>query len=216
MKKSKNLSTALILFLILIFLDQLLKIWVKTHMLIGERTLIFPHWFYIYFTENPGMAFGMTFGGDTGKLLLSLFRLLAVLIMSWYLVKLDRKGAKTGLILSFTLIIAGAFGNIIDSAFYGMIFNDSYHQIAQAFPAGGGYASFLHGRVVDMLYFPLIDGNYPNWIPYLGGQRFLFFSPIFNMADSYITIGVAIILIFQRKLFSELLNDEKKPENVEV
>ncbi len=218
MNTKKLLTRSFIFFTLLIILDQILKIWVKTHMLIGERIVIFPHWFYLHFTENPGMAFGMSFGGDTGKLLLSLFRLVAVIVMSWYLVKMAQKGASKGLIFSFTMIIAGAFGNIIDSAFYGLIFNDSYHQVAQFLPQGGGYAGFLHGHVVDMLYFPIIQGSYPDWLPVLGGQHFIFFSPIFNLADSYITVGVIIILLFQRKFFAQLLDEEKnkQPEKAEI
>lgn len=186
------------------------------NMLIGERILMIPHWFYIHFTENRGMAFGMEFGGDWGKLALSLFRIAAVIAMSWYLLHLRKKGAPSALLFSFTLIIAGALGNIIDSAFYGLLFSDSYHAVAEFLPQGGGYAGFLHGHVVDMFYFPLIEGFYPNWLPGIGGQRFIFFSPIFNLADSYITVGVFIVLIFQKRFFSFMqeLENEKKMENV--
>jgi len=183
-------------------------------MLIGERILVFPHWFYIHFTENPGMAFGMEFGGDWGKLALSLFRIFAVIVMSWYLLFLRKKGASAGLLFSLTLIIAGALGNIFDSAFYGLLFSNSYHSVAEFLPAAGGYAGFLHGHVVDMFYFPLIEGFYPDWVPALGGQRFIFFSPIFNLADSYITVGVIIVLIFQKSFFG-FMQDLESSKSIE-
>lgn len=165
-------------------------------------------WFIIHFTENNGMAFGMEFAGDTGKIILSLFRIVAVIGIGWFLYTLVKKQSSLGLILSISAILAGAFGNIIDCAFYGIIFNDSYYQVATLFPEGGGYTSFLHGRVVDMLYFPVIDGHFPTWFPIWGGEQFVFFRPVFNIADSSITVGVALIIIFQKRFF-------KKPKTVQ-
>lgn len=191
-----------IIIVLILLVDQCLKIWIKTHMYLGESFSVFGHWFYINFTENEGMAFGMTFGGDWGKLTLSLFRIIVVIGMVWWLYKITRKPVKTGLIVCFSLIIAGAIGNIIDSAVYGLIFTESsFNQVATIFPAGGGYAPFLHGKVVDMLYFPLITGTWPGWFPVAGGQDFIFFRPIFNIADSSITIGVLSLVIFQNKFF---------------
>lgn len=196
----KKSALFIVVFLIL---DQVLKIWIKTHLMLGEDIPIFGDWFKIYFIENNGMAFGMQLEGKWGKILLSLFRIIALCGIGWYLSDICKKKAPKGLIFSIGLIFAGAMGNIIDSAFYGMIFNDSYSQVASFLPEAGAYSSFLHGKVVDMLYFPLIDGNFPSWFPVWGGDHFVFFRPVFNMADSYITIGVTLILLFHRKYFVE-------------
>lgn len=167
-------------------------------------------WARIHFVENPGMAFGIEFGGGYGKLALSLFRIIAVVFLIYYIRQLLKGGAPLGLMLSFALILAGAFGNIIDSAFYGLIFSEStYHGgTAILFPPEGGYAGFLHGRVVDMFYFPLYEGNLPKWFPIWAGEEVLFFRPVFNVADSSITAGVLSILIFQRSFFSNKKEDE--------
>lgn len=173
-------------------------------MTIGQEIPVFDNWFIIHFTENEGMAFGMRFGGNFGKLFLSIFRIIAVIIIGGYLIRLTKRNQKTGLILSLSLIFAGALGNIIDSAFYGMIFSESkFHEVAIFFPPEGSYGSFLHGKVVDMLYFPVINGYYPTWFPFWGGAEFIFFRPVFNIADSSITIGVFILIIFQKKFFKK-------------
>jgi signal peptidase II len=194
---------AIILVILVLILDQVFKIWIKTHMMIGQEYQVFGNWFIIHFTENNGMAFGMEFGGKIGKIVLSLFRIAAIVGIGWYLNHLIRQKANNGLILSVALILAGAIGNILDSMFYGMIFNESYGQVAALFPPEGGYSTFLHGKVVDMLYFPVVHGRYPQWIPFLGSQDFLFFRPVFNLADSSITVGVIIILLFQRRFFEK-------------
>lgn len=199
------MKKALVTFFSIIIIDQVVKIWVKTQMLYDESISIFGDWFYIHFIENPGMAFGLEFGGDWGKLALSLFRIVAITMISVFLLKLIKKKAPAGLVISISLILAGAVGNIIDSAFYGLIFSESsYFETATMFPAEGGYGTFLHGKVVDMLYFPLIDGNFPEWLPFWGGDHFLFFRPIFNIADSAISVGVGIILLNQKRFFKEL------------
>jgi signal peptidase II len=198
-----KLKTPVFIILAVLFIDQALKIWIKTNMMLGDEFSIFGDWFYIHFVENNGMAFGMELGGEWGKIFLSVFRIVAVIAIGWYLYKLSCKGAPTGLIISVSMVLAGALGNIIDSAFYGLIFNHSYSQIAAIFPEGGGYASFLHGRVVDMFYFPVFSGQYPVWLPWLGGREFVFFRPVFNVADSSITLGIISILIFQKHYFKE-------------
>ena len=193
--------------MVVLVLDQWLKIWVKLHFTLGEEMPVIGNWFKLYFTENNGMAFGLEFAGQWGKLFLSIFRIVAVLGIVVYLVFLTRKGNHKGLEFSASLILAGALGNIIDSAFYGMIFTHSTYHTLAAFALGDvhGYASFLHGKVVDMLYFPIIDiarSQAPSWMPGLlfgPDNHFIFFRPIFNIADASITIGVGWLLIFERK-----------------
>lgn len=161
------------------------------------------NWFYIHFTENPGMAFGLEFGGVWGKIALSLFRLVAIGALIFWLRTLIKSSAFGVAITSVSLILAGAIGNMIDSLFYGITFSDSLGRVATVFPAEGGYAPLLQGKVVDMFYFPLYTGTLPDWIPFWGGDYFIFFRPIFNLADSAITAGVLLLLIFQKKVFPQ-------------
>lgn len=172
-------------------------------MFLGQEYDVFGDWFKIHFTENAGMAFGLQLGGDYGKLALSVFRIIAVAFIGYYLYKLVKKNSPFGLIFSIALIFAGAIGNILDSIFYGKIFSESYNQVAEFLPANGGYDGWLHGKVVDMFYFPLVEGVIPQWIPFWGGDYFVFFQPVFNLADSSITVGVILILLFQRSFFGE-------------
>jgi signal peptidase II len=181
--------------------DQGLKIWIKTNMMLGQEHQIFD-WFIIHFTENVGMAFGMEFGGEYGKLALSIFRIIAVAGIGYYLYSLTQKGASSMVIVAISLVFAGALGNIIDSTFYGLVFSDSYGQLATILPEGGGYAGVLHGRVVDMFYFPLFEGHFPEWFPVWSNKHFLFFNAIFNVADSAITIGMALIILFQKQFLT--------------
>ena len=201
---------SILIILVVLFLDQALKIWIKTHMMLGDEIVIAKNWFIIHFIENNGMAFGLEFGNSIGKYFLSIFRILAIGAIGWYITKLWKREVPFGLIACFSLIMAGAIGNILDSAFYGLMFNDSYGHVASLFPQGGGYSSFLQGRVVDMFYFPLISSHYPTWIPYFGGEDFIFFRPVFNLADSSITVGIITILIFYRGFF------EEKPKTAET
>ena len=187
--------------IILILLDQILKIWIKTSMFLGQEHEILD-WFIIHFTENNGMAFGIEFGGFIGKLILTLFRIIVVIFGIFYIKSVIKPELPNGFLIAIGLIIGGALGNIIDSVFYGVIFNDSYNSVASLFPESGGYAPLLHGKVVDMFYFPLINSHFPNWIPFIGGDHFIFFRPVFNIADAGISIGIFIILIFYRKLFN--------------
>lgn len=204
MNISRRTKSLLIILLILVA-DQILKIWIKTNFSLGDEIVIFKDWFILHFVENNGMAFGFEFAGEYGKMFLSIFRIVAVIAIGWYLLKLTKmKNLPFGFIVSISLILAGAIGNIIDSLFYGMIFDHSYGQVASLFPEGGGYAGFLHGKVVDMFYFPLISGRYPDWLPFWGGNDFLFFRPVFNIADSSITIGIFSILLFYRNYFSKI------------
>lgn len=224
--KKRLLISASVVFLILFF-DQFLKIWIKTHFFYGETYYVFgQNWFQIHFIENNGMAFGMEFAGSYGKIILSIFRILAIGAIGWYIFTLIKKKASVFLIITISLIFAGAIGNIIDSAFYGLIFSESTpfynltlhlsescnqsctffhhtHDAAVLFPTTGGYSTFLHGRVVDMFYFPLFTAQLPSWLPFWGGQPFTFFEPVFNIADATITVGVFILIIFQKRLFKK-------------
>jgi len=195
-----------VLVIILILLaDQILKFWVKTNLVIGQDIPLFGKWGMLHFIENNGMAFGMEMGaGKTGKLLLSIFRLMAITAIGWFLHSIIRKKVNTALIIAVSVILAGAIGNMIDSAFYGIIFSESYYQKAVLFPPGGGYSSFLMGRVVDMFYFPVINTQWPDWSPFRPGESFIFFRPVFNIADSAITCGVISILLFQKRMFKDL------------
>lgn len=200
-----SLGKKSLLFIILILIaDQILKIWVKTHMQIGDEIHLFGKFGMLHFIENNGMAFGMEMGGKTGKFILSLFRIIAIFGIGWFLSSLISKKSNPGLIFAVSAIMAGAIGNLIDSAFYGIIFNESYNQTAILFPPEGGYSSFLHGRVVDMFYFPIINTHWPDWSPFKPGESFVFFRPVFNIADSSITCGVLSIILFQKKMFNDL------------
>jgi len=202
MKLSKGVKSIIII-LVMLTIDQVSKILVKTNMTIGESIYIF-NWFQIKFIENPGMAFGLDIPGRFGKPILTIFRIIAVTGIGWYMHLMLKRHAKPGLMYFMAFIFAGAMGNILDCVFYGRIFNEStYFSVATMFPEGGGYAPLLHGWVVDMFYFPLMQGVYPDWFPWIGGQEFLFFRPIFNVADASITTGILAILIFQKRYFSE-------------
>jgi signal peptidase II len=198
-----KLRSAVLIILLIILADQALKIWIKTTYPFGPvMNMGGLEWARLYFIENEGMAWGMKlFGGKWGKITLTLFRLVAVIFGSWYLVKITRERYTRGFITCASLIYAGALGNLIDSMFYGLLFSKSdYNTVAMAFPPGGGYEGFLQGHVVDMLYFPIVrDATWPAWVPIVGGNGFEFFSPIFNIADAAISVGVITLLIFQKR-----------------
>ncbi len=198
----KTSITAVLIFIVILIIDQASKIWVKTHMIEGEEFRIFGEWARIHFVENRGMAFSMELPGQYGKLALSFFRFFAIGVMFYLLVNMIKEAKPKGLVYCTTAIIAGALGNLIDSMFYGKIFTDSYGQVASIFPPEG-YAGWMQGNVVDMLWFPMIDGVFPTWLPIWGGEPFLFFSPIFNVADAAITTAIFIIIIFQKHFFKE-------------
>jgi len=205
---------------IVVILDQVLKFYIKMNYPIGGGFKMFgADWARIHFVENKGMAFGLSFGGVAGKYILSIFRICMVGFLIYLLKTMTTQKSSFGLQFSFALIIAGAIGNILDSAFYGLIFSESsYHQgnIAELFPEAGGYAKFLQGRVVDMFYFPMINATYPEWFPFLGGDSFSFFRPVFNLADSAISVGVAMILLFHRSFFLADNQDLQPQESAKV
>jgi len=201
---------AVVIVLAVLVIDQAIKIWVKTHMTLHEQIEILS-WFKIVFIENNGMAYGMEIGS---KLVLSIFRIVAVGILGWYIAKQVKKQARWGYIVCLSMVMAGAAGNIFDSMFYGLIFNASSEFYLSYFvPFGTGYAPFLMGKVVDMFYFPLIVTTWPDWVPYVGGNPYVFFSPIFNFADSSISVGVVLLLLFYRKEISEISIDREKRES---
>ena len=195
-----SLKKASFIIILILLIDQISKIYVKTHFVLGEEVGVLS-WFRILFVENEGMAWGAKIPGEYGKLLLTLFRLGAIAGIGYWLWDSVRKNGSRMLILAISFIFAGAFGNIIDSVFYGMVFTDSYGHVAEFLPAGGGYGTIFHGKVVDMLYFPLYDGVLPSWVPIWGGNHFTFFEPVFNIADSAISVGVIFLLFFNKKTF---------------
>lgn len=198
MKITKGWLAAIIIVCV-VMIDQLLKIWVKTNFFYGEEFVI-TDWFRLYFIENNGMAFGMELGS---KLLLTLFRIVAVILFLYYIYRIkDKEGFHKGYITCISLITAGALGNVIDCIFYGVIFDNPVPPFTATFmPDGGGYGTLFHGRVVDMLYFPLVEWNWPNWLPFVGGEHFIFFQPIFNFADAALSVGVIVLILFYSKFF---------------
>jgi len=207
----------IIVFLVLLF-DQLIKIYIKTHFFLGEEVHVAGNWFILHFTENNGMAYGMEFGGQFGKIFLSTFRIAAVFGIGWYLWTIIKKKEDKLYVICIALIFAGALGNIIDSAFYGMIFSDSNYDVARFMPVEGGYAPFLRGKVVDMFYFPLIEGHFPSWFPIWGSEDFIFFRPVFNLADFSISVGVTMIILYQKRFFGkkdiEVVEDMEKQQPI--
>ncbi|MFL1010893.1 lipoprotein signal peptidase [Flavisericum labens] len=204
-----SLKKSVILIIVILLIDQVSKIYIKTHFTLHESVDVF-NWFKIYFIENDGMAWGtkisdfVSFVSDrTAKVILTLFRIIAILGIGYWLYDAVKKKSSHVLILAIAFIFAGALGNIMDSVFYGVLFDDSISQVATFLPEHGGYDSFLHGRVVDMLYFPLFEIDLPQWFPFYGGKRFNFFEPVFNVADVAISTGFIMLIVFNKKAFTK-------------
>lgn len=213
--KNKTLLSVLLIVAILI-VDQIIKICVKTNMMLGEEFLVMgQEWFRIHFVENNGMAFGIEMlGGSIGKLFLSLFRIVAIVAIALFLRKLCKMEVSTMLVVCVSMVFAGAMGNVIDCVFYGVVFDTSLGHVASFLPEAGGYSTWMQGRVVDMFYFPLIDGYIPDWVPIWGGEQFLFFRPVFNFADASISVGIVMLILFCRNELNNALNavTEKKEQ----
>lgn len=204
---------AIIIILLVILADQFVKFYIKTHFYYGEEVNVLGTWFKLHFIENEGMAFGMKLSeAATGKLILTLFRLIAVVFGFFLLKRFVNKGQHPGLIICGALILAGALGNLIDSIFYGLIFTESTFHIAQLVPFGEGYGKMFYGRVVDMFYFPIIDTTWPSWVPVMGGKTLSFFDPVFNIADAAISCGVITLLLFQKRFMHK--EEVKTTENI--
>ncbi len=204
-----SLKKATLLIIVILLIDQISKFYIKTHFALNDKTVIF-NWFQIVFVENEGMAWGtkmsdfISFISDrTAKLILTVFRIVAVCFISYWLVSSIKKKSATILIVAISLIFAGALGNIIDSVFYGILFNDSHSQVATFLPKDGGYDTIFHGKVVDMLHFPMWNGFVPEWIPFIGGEYFTFFEPVFNVADMAISSGIGMLIVFNKKAFEK-------------
>ncbi len=211
----KQVGIAIAILIGTLIADQLIKILVKTHMCLGDSIPVFGEWFYIRFIENNGMAFGMEF---IGKTFLTLFRIVAVILIGYYLYKEIKRGARTGYVVCLSFVLAGAIGNIIDCLFYGLLFSESlpytfWNQTPASFvPFGTGYSTWLHGKVVDMFYFPLIETTWPQWMPFVGGQPFVFFNAIFNLADAAISCGIIALILFFRKDLGRTFSEEKEKD----
>jgi signal peptidase II len=214
MENKKIGRNAVIIVFLVLLMDQFIKIMVKTHLIEGQEIMVFGNWFRLHFVENSGMAFSMELPFEYGKLLLSVFRLIAIGFIIYLLRRLIREKYHPGLVYSGAMILAGAIGNMLDSAFYGLIFSSSVHSVAAFLPKGGGYAGFLKGNVVDMLWFPIAHGDFPHWLPFWGDEPYEFFRPVFNIADASITMGVAVIIVFQKTFFAQpvVAESEKQEE----
>jgi len=195
-----SLKKSILIIIVVLLIDQISKVYIKTHFVLGEEIPVFD-WFRLLFVENEGMAWGAKIPGQYGKLMLTLFRIVAIGGIGYWLWDSIRKNSPNILTISIALIFAGAMGNIIDSVIYGIIFSDSHHQLATFLPEAGGYGTLFHGKVVDMLYFPLWSGYLPEWLPIWGGDYFSFFEPVFNIADTSISVGVGLLLFFNKRAF---------------
>lgn len=216
----KRTPFVIISIVLILLIDQISKIWIKLNMALGESYNVGGlDWFQIHFTENPGMAFGMEFGGDYGKLFLTVFRIFVVIFIGFFIKKLIQKKASYLLLICISLIFAGAVGNILDSVYFGLLFSDSgsflMPEVATFMPVDGGYAPMLYGKVVDMLYFPLFSGHWPEWVPYFGGNYFIFFQPVFNIADTSISVGVGLAILFYRRFQAEIEPPIISPDSLE-
>jgi signal peptidase II len=213
--KNKHVVYPIAIGIILLIIDQWSKVYVKTHFNLSEEVNVAGNWFKLHFLENYGMAFGIEFGGDWGKIILTLFRIIFCGVIVYYINGLIKAKSHLGYTISWTMILVGALGNIIDSVFYGVLFSKSdYWSLATFLPADGGYASWFHGSVVDMLYFPIFHGTFPSWFPVWGGESFEFFRPVFNVADATISVGFVLILLFQKE-FAEQSAPKEEVDTLE-